>query len=98
MGGYLGRMHPSKVVRDRVRRLTDLPNVGPATAADLEGLGIRSPDDLRGRDPRRLFEELCRRTGTRQDPCVLDVLVSVVRFVEGGDPRPWWEFSAERKG
>ena len=64
-------MNPSKVVRKNVRRLTDLPNVGPATAKDLELLGVTSPAQLAGRDPLRLYEALCRKTGVRQDPCML---------------------------
>lgn len=31
--------------------LTQLPNIGPACAADLRLLGIRSPKELLGRDP-----------------------------------------------
>jgi hypothetical protein len=37
-------MNPAKVTRDRLTRLTDLPNVGPAFAGDLELLGINRPD------------------------------------------------------
>ncbi len=36
-------MNPTKVVRERVRTLTDLPNIGPACAADLRRLGITEP-------------------------------------------------------
>lgn len=46
-------MHPDKVRRDRLQALTDLPNVGPAVAADLRcWVSIdRSnwPDAIRGR-------------------------------------------------
>lgn len=90
-------MAPDKVSRDRLNRLTDLPNVGKACARDLELLGVRRPADLAGRDPHEMYERLCALTGTRQDPCVLDTLVSVVRFMQGDAPRPWWHYSAERK-
>ena len=90
-------MNPAKIVRKKVRRLTDLPNVGPATARDLELLGITSPAKLAGKDPVRLYETLCRKTGVRQDPCVLDVLISIVRFADGGPARPWWSYTPERK-
>ena len=33
-------MHPAKVRRDHLHQLTDLPNIGPASAADLRRLGI----------------------------------------------------------
>jgi hypothetical protein len=80
-----------------VATLEELPNVGPATAADLRLLRINTPAELVGRDPYALYDELCRRTGTRQDPCVCDVLIAVVRYMEGAPRRPWWHYTAERK-
>ena len=77
--------------------LEDLPNVGKATAADLRRIGIEKPHQLRGKNPRRLYDKLCLVSGTRQDPCVLDVFMAVVHFVDGGSARPWWTFTAERK-
>ena len=77
--------------------LTQLPNIGPAGAADLRLLGIRSPAELRGRDPYAMYESLCRRTGERHDPCVIDVFISVVRFMDGAPAKPWWHYTAERK-
>lgn len=79
------------------RTLRELPNVGLATAADLELLGLRTPAQLKGRDPLRMYRELCRRTGMRHDPCMLDVFIAVVRFMDGGPPLPWHRFTAERK-
>jgi hypothetical protein len=28
---------------------------------------------------------------------VLDVLISVTRFMSGDDPKPWWAYTVERK-
>ena len=60
-------------------------------------MGIRAPQDLRGRDPYALYDRLNRVTGTRHDPCVLDTFISAVRYVEGAPARPWWKYTAERK-
>ena len=90
-------MNPSKVKRDRLQTLTDLPNIGPAMARDLRLLGFGHPSQLTGQDPQDLYDRLCRLTGKRQDPCVLDVFVSVTRFMDGEEPRPWWEYTPERK-
>lgn len=90
-------MHPAKVRRAQVKVLTDLPNVGPSVAGDLRALGIEAPAQLLGQDPAALYDRLCALTGSRQDPCVLDVLLSIVRFMDGEDPRPWWDYTAERK-
>jgi hypothetical protein len=79
------------------RRLEDLPNIGPAIAAKLRGIDVREPADLLGRDPYELYEEIEARTGHHHDPCLLDVLISVTRFVAGEPARPWWSYTAERK-
>lgn len=90
-------MNPLKVVRSQVVRLTDLPNIGPACAADLRRLGINEPGQLVGRDPYALYDELCVLTQIRHDPCLLDVFISITRFMAGEAPRPWWAYTAERK-
>jgi hypothetical protein len=79
-----------------LRSLQTIPNVGPRIAADLVQLGIRSVDDLADADPGNLYEQLCAENG-RQDPCVADVFCAAVDFARGGPPRPWWEYSRERK-
>ena len=90
-------MNPAKVNRKYVVSLTDLPNIGKAMAADLRLIGIDEPGQLRGRSPYELYERLCDRTGFHQDPCVLDTFISIVRFMDGEEPRPWYAFTAERK-
>jgi len=91
-------MNPTKVERSKVRSLKDLPNIGPAMTRDLEFIGILKPEHLKGRDPVELYETLCRKSGTRHDPCVLDVLISVTRFMHGEKPKSWWAYTQERKG
>lgn len=90
-------MHPSKVDRARLDKLTDLPNVGTEFARDLELLGITKPSQLAGRDPVALYDALSRTTRTRQDPCVLDTFISLTRFMDGEAPQVWWAYTAERK-
>ena len=90
-------MNPSKVDRNRLVALTDLPNIGPAMAEDFRLLGIDRPGQLVGKDPFQLFEQLCSITASRQDPCVIDVFISVTRFMSGDEPRPWWAYTEERK-
>jgi hypothetical protein len=90
-------MHPRRCSRQRLEQLTDLPNVGPALARSLESLGVRAPEDLQGRDALELYHSLCRLKGARQDPCVLDVFLSIERFLAGEEPKRWWAFSAERR-
>ena len=75
----------------------DIPNIGPAVAADLRQLGIMSPAELPGRDPYALYDDLCRNTGQRHDPCLLDTFIAAVRYMEGAPKKPWWKYTAERK-
>lgn len=90
-------MNPAKVDRNKLEKLTDLPNIGPASVADLRLLGINKPGELAGQSPVELYYMLSQIKGKRQDPCVLDVFISVTRFVDGEEPRPWWHYTAERK-
>ena len=77
--------------------LEQLPNVGPALAADLRLLGIVHPRELAGRDAFVLYQALCAKTGKRQDPCVLDTFMAVTDFMRGAPPSPWWRYTAQRK-
>lgn len=90
-------MHPHKVQRENIKTLTDLPNVGPATAGDLRLLGIVKAEQLAGRDAYALYRQLCDMTQVRHDPCVLDVLLSLVDFANGAPARAWWHYTAQRK-
>jgi hypothetical protein len=83
--------------RGALARLQDIPNIGPATVGDFRQLGIHRPSDLPGRDAYQLYHDLCVATGVRHDPCVIDVFLSAVRFMEGAPPLPWWKYTPERK-
>ncbi len=80
-----------------IRNLQDIPNIGKAIEKKILLLGIREPDDLIGRNPYEMYTSLCNVTGKEPDPCLLDVFISAVRYMEGGPPKPWWEFTKERK-
>jgi hypothetical protein len=83
------------------RQLEDLISVGPAIRGDFERMGIRNVAQLRKANPKRLYDRLCRLTGTRQDPCVLDAFTAAV--AQAKNPRlpaeqcQWWYWSRKRK-
>src|SRR5438105_4874002 len=54
------------------RQLADLISIGPAMLRDFNMLGILSVAQLAKQEPRKMYERLNRKTGQRQDPCVLD--------------------------
>ena len=85
------------IARSEFTKLEQLPNIGRSLADDLRLIGVNTPSELIGRDPYSLYDELCRVTKQRHDPCVLDTFLAAVRFMEGGEAKPWWAFTAERK-
>jgi len=44
-----------------------------------------------------MYKRLCSITNKRHDPCVIDVFISAVNYMEGGSPKKWWEFTEQRK-
>jgi Pathogenicity locus len=89
-----------RITRDG-RRLGDLISIGPAMLRDFDLLGVRSVEQLARQEPKRLYDKLCRVTGTRQDICVLDVFTAAV--AQARNPRlpaeqcQWWTWSRKRK-
>jgi hypothetical protein len=88
-------MHPAQ------RHLKDLVSVGPATIRDLELLGIHNVTQLARQQPAKLYENLCRATGQRQDICCLDVFSAAVAQARNpllpDGQRQWWYWSRLRK-
>lgn len=73
------------------------PNVGRATAQDLNLIGVHRLDDLQGRSADELYAALNSAKGVRCDPCCWDVFASLVHFSETSERRKWWEFTPVRK-
>ncbi len=93
---------PKKQRSTNEREFKDLFSVGRAIEKDFLLLGVKNVEDLATRDPEKLYLELCRKTQTRQDPCVLDVFRAAV--AQARDPKlpaeqcTWWYWSRVRKG
>ena len=83
------------------RHLADLISIGPAMLRDFDMLGIHSVAQLAKQEPRKMYERLNRKTGQRQDPCVLDTFCAAV--AQARNPRlpaekcQWWYWSRIRK-
>ena len=82
------------------RKLADLVSIGPAMLRDFARLGIGSVAELARRNPEKLYEQLCARTGKAVDICCLDVFRAAV--AQARDPRlpaaqrRWWYWSRQR--
>lgn len=83
------------------RQLRDLISIGPAMLRDFDMLGIRSVAELAKQTPKKMYQRLNRKTGQRQDPCVLDTFSAAV--AQARNPRlpaekcRWWYWSKIRK-
>jgi len=83
------------------RRLGDLFGIGPAMLRDFEMLGIGSVAQLAKQEPRKMYDRLNRKTGQRQDPCVLDTFCAAVAQARNrrlaAEKCQWWYWSRKRK-
>ncbi len=95
------RSATERVVLQDERDLEDLISVGPSIRRDFELLGIRTVAQLAKHEPKTLYDRLCRKTGQRQDPCVLDVFCAAVAQARNSrlplEQCKWWYWSGVRK-
>ena len=80
-----------------VKKFQDIPNVGPAMARDFALLGLQKPTDLINKNPLALYKKMCKVSGVRQDPCVLDTYIAVIEFMNGAPAKPWYFYTKNRK-
>jgi hypothetical protein len=57
-----------------LQKLEDLPGIGRKIAQDLRAIGVKSPCDLKDRNPQQLYEKLCISKASPMDRCVLYAL------------------------
>lgn len=81
-------------------KLKNLHGIGKKMLLDFELLGVKSVAELARCDGDALYKGLEKKTGTRQDPCVLDTFRCAV--AQARDPQlpraqcNWWWWSRER--
>lgn len=80
-----------------VKTLKDIPNIGPAMIKDFAAIGVKTPDALKRNDAFTLYTNLCKVTGHRHDPCVLDTFMAAVDFMNGAKAKPWYAYTTARK-
>lgn len=84
------------------RTLLDLVSVGKATYEDFIRLDIHTVEDLIGRDPQQLYDDLKRiRNLDYLDKCCLDVFTCAIKQAENpnlpDEQKQWWYWSKVRK-
>lgn len=79
------------------KKLSHIPNIGPAMIRDFKMLGITEPKQLKHKTAFGLYTKLCKITKQKQNPCILDVFLMVEDYVGGAPGRSWFKYTAERK-
>jgi len=75
--------------------LRNIPGVGKSIADNLIQIGIKSVDELKGKNPEKLYQLSNKHAGKMQDRCLLYVFRSAVYFAEGGrdtEKLKWWNW------
>ena len=85
-----------------IKDLTRIPGVGKSLATDLYNIGIRSVEDLKGKDPEQLYYQSNQFAGCVQDRCVLYVFRCAVYFAEtpandqDSEQLKWWNWKDKK--
>ncbi len=73
-----------------------IPGIGPSMERDLWDLGVRKVEDLKGRSPEGMYEDLMKLRQAYQDRCVLYVFRCAVYFashtVHDPEKLKWWNW------
>jgi len=82
--------------RSPSKQLEQIPGVGRKIAQTLREIGIRSADDLKGKNPEKLYQKLCRYKANPVDRCMLYVLRCAVYYASNTEHDTellkWWNF------
>ena len=72
-------MMVEKTKNEVMAEFRTLPGVGENAAEALYRLGIRTKEDLIGRSPEQMYEELRSMKGSYAEPCMLNSLKIAVK-------------------
>lgn len=56
---------------DILKQLQTIPSVGKSISLNLWDLGVRSVDDLKWKNPQKLYEKSNKLAGVKHNPCLL---------------------------
>jgi AraC-like DNA-binding protein len=75
-----------------------VPSVGIKFAHDLITMGYYSLDELKNKNPVKLYDQFEKLLGVWADPCLEDQFRLVVYYARNpGTTKNWWDFTAVRK-
>ena len=82
--------------KNYIKNLTQIPGVGKSIANDLINIGITRVEDLKGKDPQKLYDKSNKFAGIVQDRCLLYVFRCAVYYSSNNKHEPeklkWWNW------
>lgn len=82
---------------NEVTKFEEIPNIGKRIAGDFRLIGLKNPNELKKQNPLDLYNRIGLARGHREDPCMLDVCMAAIDFMNGKEPRSWWYYTPKRK-
>jgi hypothetical protein len=85
-----------------MKELMTIPGVGKSIARDLLNIGITGIDNLKGKDPEKLYLQSNQHAGCVQDRCLLYVFRCAVYFAETAsedresEKLQWWNWKDKK--
>ncbi len=84
----------NKIKNNQLKELQQIPGVGKSIANDLWNIGIKCINDLKNKNPEKLYNTSNQFVGTKQDRCLLYVFRCAVYFASTPHPDAkklkWW--------
>lgn len=94
-------LNSSRIRAMEVKALAEfqsVPSIGIKFAHDLITLGYYSLNDLRAKNPVKLYDQFEKLNGVWADPCLEDQFRHVVHYARNpGSVKYWWDFTPARK-
>jgi Pathogenicity locus len=80
----------------QIKELKKIPGVGISIANDLINIGITKIDDLKNKDPQKLYDQSNKFAGMVQDRCLLYVFQCAVYYAtetnHDTEKLKWWNW------
>ena len=82
--------------QSHITDLEQIPGVGKRTLKEMQNIGIHSIDQLKDKDPQKLYQKLCDIKASPPDRCLLYVLRCAVYYASNTEHDPellkWWNW------
>lgn len=74
--------------------LISIPNIGKSIKQDLLNIGVKCAEDLKGKNPEKLYQKSCNVKGFKEDRCLLYVFRMAIYYAENEiheeEKLKWW--------